>query len=82
MNKEDIHTLVESLADILTLLCDSDQNNSDGGFWLCKHSYWLTPRETSELARIIDEHFDEYFFSQFNPYSKLTAKLRNSIENA
>lgn len=81
MNQKDIHTLVDSLAEILTLLGDSDQSNSDGGFWLAQSHYWLTPTQTSKLARIIDEHYDE-FFRGFNPYSELTAKLRNAFENA
>lgn len=81
MNQKDIHTLVDSLAEILTLLGDSDQSNSNGGFWLSHSLYWLTPTQTSKLARIIDEHYEKYF-SGFNPYSELTAKLRNAFENA
>lgn len=59
MNKLDEHFLVTLIADIVSL-SGIDTGNKQSGVYLEKN-FWITPSQCYELARIIEEHNNEYF---------------------
>lgn len=60
MKSEDIHMLVTTIADIVSLT-GNDSGSTQVGLTLNKSSFWLTPTQCHHLARIIKEHNDEYY---------------------